>query len=265
MATYQTLLGDTHVHPSYSRDSTSDIVKAAMGKLFNLLVLVYDEGIDRFDRFVENPGLKRQYYRSSMGNVMKIHSINDEIYCIKGQQITSGIDLIGWPVQKEINPGGRDPKAICEELRAQNSVIVLPHPRRDKWDKIKKLFDLGYITAVEYNCFPIGMDESNRFAKELAEIYKIPLIGGSDARNPSSMMPCTRLRCERKQLRRFRGLDNVDDFMLYVLERMVNGDITVDEKPAPLAASLAGYATYASSAFRHNPAGTVKSFVRSHF
>lgn len=265
MAMYQTLLGDMHVHPGYRRDSTSEMVKGAIDNLFNLLVLVYDEGLERFDKFVEKPGLKRQYYRSSMGNVMKIQSVNDEIYCIKGQQITSEIDLVGWPVQKEINPNGKDPKRICEELRAQDSLIVLPHPRRDKWDRIKLLFDLGYITAVEYNCFPVGMEESNRFAKELAYIYKVPLIGGSDARNPSSIMPCTRLKCERKQLKRFRGLSNIDDFIAYVLERMVNGDLTVDERPAPLAASIAGYARYAASALRHNPVGTVKSFVRSHF
>jgi hypothetical protein len=103
-------------------------------------------------------------------------SKNSSLQIIVGAEyLTEKGDIMGLFLEKEIKT--KESKKVIQEIKAQNGIVVLPHPY-----KAHKL-DPELINSVDvievYNART--SDARNNKALELAKKYKKPMIAGSDA------------------------------------------------------------------------------------
>ena len=153
---------DLHVHSKYSYDSLLEpekIVKTAKQKGLS--------GVAITDHGTIQGGLSAKKYNAS------------EIIIITGAEIKTEVgDIIGLFLNEEIRSNGI--WSVMDEIRAQDGLIILPHPFRghdlNKFDKglIKEIDAIeGYNARTDMN--------KNIKAQEFAKVHKLPIVAGSDA------------------------------------------------------------------------------------
>lgn len=155
---------DFHIHTKYSKDSIQDpkqIVKFAIKK--NLA------GIAITDHNTIKGGLKTK----SISNDNLIVIVGSEIQTDKGE-------LIGLFLNEEIKSNKYF--QVCDEIREQDGVIILPHPYRSKMLEPTKetLESVDIIEGLNART----SHELNQKAQALAEKLGLPSVAGSDAHIP---------------------------------------------------------------------------------
>lgn len=155
---------DFHIHTKYSKDSIQDprqVIKTALKK--NL------SGIAITDHNTIKGGLRTRSLSSK--SLMVI--VGSEIQTDKGE-------LIGLFLSEEIRPGSY--YQVCDEIREQDGLILMPHPYRNKiLEPTKEM--LHRIDLVE-GLNGRNPSKLNIKAQALAERFRLPYIAGSDAHIP---------------------------------------------------------------------------------
>lgn len=156
---------DLHCHSFYSREATSSprkLIKTAKEKGVNGIALTDHDTISGWEE-------------------AKKSSKEFGIFLILGEEIkTKKGDILGLFLEKEIK--SRDPIGVIKEIKAQNGIVVLPHPFffpehfRDNLEKYVNLID--GIEVFNARCPFQGADKK---ALNFAKKYNLALIGGSDA------------------------------------------------------------------------------------
>ncbi len=150
---------DLHIHSKYSFDSIqspSKIIKIAKKNL---------DGIAITDHGTIKGGLEAK----------KINK-DPNLIVIVGCEINTEIgDIIGLFLNKEIN--SRNSMEVIREIKAQDGIVVLPHPYRGH--KLNEEL-LNSVDAIEgFNAR--STIEENEKGMELAKKYNKPIVAGSDA------------------------------------------------------------------------------------
>ena len=161
---------DLHVHSKHSFDSflkPKDIICAAKKKGL--------DGIAITDHNTINGGLEAR-------------KLNPDPYfvVIIGAEISTEMgDIIGLFLEKDIE--SRTGMEVIDEIHRQGGIAVLPHPY--KGHKLLNEECIRKIDVIE--CFNSRTSrENNRKARDLAERFKKPAIGGSDAHFCSEIGAC---------------------------------------------------------------------------
>lgn len=256
------IIGDTHVHVPLIRNGTSMMVKSAIDRGLDFIVLAYDCHFERFDEFLEKPNLGPSYEVIPMGSVAKVIKGDCEkiMYVIRGEQITNYIDILAWPLKKEIIPD-EYVSITLKMIKEQGALSVLLHPKQSKEECFSDMMHIS--DAIEYNCAPeMFVSKDNELAKKLAKENNKALIAGSDARMPSGIMPCTVIKCANAE--GFWNLDDEARFVDYMRNKIREKSISIIEQHASAAKFMTHYILYAGTVLIDNPIGVTKSFIRSH-
>lgn len=159
---------DFHIHTNNSYDSLNkpeSIIKRAKQKKLDAIVVLDHDTI--------KGGLQTASINSS------------DVIIIPAIEVKTDIgDIIGIYVRQEITV--REYHQVIEEIRAQNGLVILPHPYH-KHDLKDDLFDL--IDLIEINNARVSQHK-NQLAKELAEKHNLPAVSGSDAHFPWEIGKC---------------------------------------------------------------------------
>ncbi len=151
---------DFHIHSIYSTDgilSPQRIIKIAYSKGLNAVAITDHDTI--------KGGLQAKSIKQ------------DEIIIVVGSEVNTDFgDIIGLFLNEEIK--SRRFGEIIDEIRAQDGIIVLPHPYRRKRIPGREL--LKRVDVIEGKNGRTS-EELNSKAEELANELKKPMIAGSDA------------------------------------------------------------------------------------
>jgi len=155
---------DLHIHSKYSYDSflsPEAIIEVAKRKGLN--------GVAVTDHGTIKGGLATR----------EINRDIDFEVIVGCETETEYGDVLGLFLSREIRPGKFT--EVCEEIRAQGGLVVLAHPFRNGKTLSESLFQ--YIDFIEgFNArSPRSL---NRKAQELAKVYEMPVVAGSDAHLP---------------------------------------------------------------------------------
>ncbi|WP_342304724.1 PHP domain-containing protein [Methanolobus sp. ZRKC5] len=158
-------LFDFHIHTKYSPDSYSDPVKIIkMAKRRNL------SGFAITDHNTIKGGL---ITKKMLGN-------DEELTVIVGSEIqTDKGEVIGLFLSEEI--GTFNFHEVCDSIRDQDGVILLPHPYRNKLANPEDLINnVDIIESVNAR----NSKELNSKSINLARMFNYPVVAGSDAHIP---------------------------------------------------------------------------------
>ena len=155
---------DLHIHSKYSYDSflnPETIIKVAKRKGLN--------GVAVTDHGTIKGGLATR----------EINKDVDFEVIVGSETETEYGDVLGLFLSREIRSGKFT--EVCEEIKAQGGLVVLAHPFRKGKTLSESL--LQYIDFVEgFNArSPRSL---NLKAQELAKVFKMPVVAGSDAHMP---------------------------------------------------------------------------------
>ena len=156
---------DLHSHSKYSSDGILDpqkIIKVAIKRGL--------DGIAITDHNTIKGGLEAKKYE------------NDDFKVIVGSEVmTTKGEIIGLFLSEEIK--SKDFHEVIDEIRAQNGLIVVPHPF-DEWRsssfRIQKE-DAKYIDNIEIFNSRCVEEKYNHKAAEFAKKNNLGATGGSDA------------------------------------------------------------------------------------
>ena len=157
---------DLHTHSKYSPDAFID--PAQLDKLLERKGL---DGIAVTDHHTVKGGLEAK------------RLVKNKI-AIPGIECRTDIgDIIGLFIQEEIK--SRQHEEVIDEFRAQDAIIVLPHP----FDKFRKpAYTIAEkVDAIESFNSRCAMNSLNEKAAELAKKLGKPQTGGSDAHFPAEL------------------------------------------------------------------------------
>lgn len=110
-----------------------------------------------------------------------------DFHVIPGEEVysTAG-EIIGLFLREEI-PNGLSPEETCVAIRAQDGVVVIPHPF-DRYRKgaigeatLDRLVTAGLVDAIEVFNGRMVAPIDNRAAKRYATAHHVPMTVGSDA------------------------------------------------------------------------------------
>ena len=157
---------DLHIHTKYSKDSnldTSEVIKVSKKR-----------GLD---------GIAVTEHNTIQGGV-KTRKLNDDpdFKIIIGSEVhTDRGEVIGYFLNEEIK--SRDLYEVIDEMRAQDAVIVIPHPYDIfRFSSLKPDKDvLKHVDCVEAFNARCMFSRFNRRAKELADNTGLAMTAGSDA------------------------------------------------------------------------------------
>jgi hypothetical protein len=274
--------GDAHVHVPYIKDGTSRTVNAAIARGLDFIVLAYHIDSWRFDEFLTHPQLPEGSDMMILpgkneGSIAKItyeHEGDQRVfYAIKGHELKytgeffegdrqdMQADIIAWPIGKEIDPQGKCLYEILMEMKSSGSLITASHSKGDMKGLLKKM--QIYADCFEYSCAPKMFTRAGNDAIEsAAKAYSIPLIGGTDSRWPGRARPVTRIIWNPDN---FVQVATTDEFVSEMSRRMKSKDLMlVSKEHTGYADFAAQYVAYFMAAMKKHPAGTLKSFLRSH-
>lgn len=274
--------GDVHVHVPYIKDGTSRTVRSAMASGLDFLVLAYHVDSWRFDEFLTNPKLPEGFDMvilpgKNEGSVAKItytyKGDQRALYAIKGHELKfrgeffdgdrqdMQIDIIAWPIGKEIDPEGKCLYEIIMEMKKSDSLITASHSQGDMKGLLKKIH--LYADAFEYSCAPKFFTRAgNDAAESSAKYYNVPIIGGTDSRWPGRARPVTRIIWNNED---FSKIPTTDDFVSTMSKKLHSRHlIQVSQKHTGYADFAVQYMAYFMAALKAHPKGVLKSFVRSH-
>jgi predicted metal-dependent phosphoesterase TrpH len=156
---------DFHTHSKYSADGYVDpknLVKAA--------AKVGLSGIAVTDHNTIKGGLEAKKYQTNQIEII----VGSEILTEKGE-------VIGIFLTEEIH--SQNFVDVCEEIKAQNGIVVLPHP----FDSVRSTSvhpghdEVKYIENVEVFNSRCVRGAYNNLAMEYAKKNKLNIIAGSDA------------------------------------------------------------------------------------
>ncbi|MCZ3365075.1 MULTISPECIES: PHP domain-containing protein [Methanobacterium] len=155
---------DLHSHSKYSSDGILDprkIIKVAVKKGL--------DGIAVTDHNTIKGGLEAKKYETDDFKVI----IGSEVMTTKGE-------VIGLFLSEEIK--SKDFYDVIEEIKAQNGIVVLPHPF-DEWRyaSFPAKEDVKYIDNIEIFNSRCVKKKYNDNASKFAKKYKLGVTGGSDA------------------------------------------------------------------------------------
>ncbi len=118
--------------------------------------------------------------------------IKDDFEIIIGEEVSTDIGhVLVYYVNKEIKRG--DIHRVIEEARSQGALVVLAHPFNLISEKLSKVLPLSRTSAkvdpellrqfdaVEVFNSRCLLKKDNELSAKLAERFKIPIVGGSDA------------------------------------------------------------------------------------
>jgi predicted metal-dependent phosphoesterase TrpH len=151
---------DFHIHTKYSSDSLLEPAK--------IIAMAQRLGIDCV-AITDHDTIRG-------GVAVKAQSRGSDLQVIVGSEIgTSAGDVIGLFLQEEVR--SRDFFAVVDEIRAQDGIIVLPHPYRGHQlsDEIVRSTDVIEAYNARTGAY------NNAMASKLAEEHHKPGIAGSDA------------------------------------------------------------------------------------
>ncbi|MFC1732296.1 hypothetical protein ACFL6I_18485 [candidate division KSB1 bacterium] len=264
---------DSHVHVSFknSVSDTEKVVRTAIKKNIQFVVLAYHGTTERFGEFLENHRLRTCSITAlgEKGNesVAKIRHVGGHIYLIKGQQIdTEQGDIIGWPITEQIDPENKSLDTICNELKAQGALRVLPHPDKEQEEYFSGMIRSKHIDIVEYDNLPkilmyLFLNGSNDLVKKFSKEHKVPLYAGSDTRDPKRIKAHTRL--ERCSIEKFSRLSKPEQVRDYIFERLSHGRAFIQVDHERLSNFISNYMVHMASAAKNDPKGTFISFGKS--
>lgn len=157
---------DLHVHTIYSNDG---ILKPE-----KVIGLSMKKGLD---------GIAITDHNTIRGGVETKKKAPKDFLVIVGSEIkTNKGDLTGLFLRKEIE--SRDFKEVVGEIKSQDGIVVLPHPTRNKYvmsaneGELRELLDdVDFVESLNGR----SSRAHNNKAKEFAQKYSKPEIGGSDA------------------------------------------------------------------------------------
>jgi predicted metal-dependent phosphoesterase TrpH len=160
---------DLHAHTWHSRDcpvSPERVVRAAKRR-----------GLDGIA--ITNHGMLAGHGAAQEAGGPDFHIIpGEEVYSSAGE-------IIGLFLHGEI-PNGLSPEETCEAIRAQNGVVIVPHPY-DRYRKgavgevvLDRLVAAGLVDAVEVFNSRMMAPMDNWAAKRYAVAHHVPMVVGSD-------------------------------------------------------------------------------------
>ncbi len=156
---------DLHVHTNYSPDSNMSIralVKSALKRGLS--------GIAITDHETVKGGLAVRDYCTS-------HNIPLQVIVGQEKKTNSG-EILALFVEKEIT--ARDIIKAIGEVRAQNGLLVLPHPLRNNPKILSYLQEFDFIEGFNSRT----LHNANLKALELAKRHGKKVLAGSDAHFP---------------------------------------------------------------------------------
>lgn len=151
---------DFHIHSKYSYDSIlspSKLIRVARKMGLNGIAITDHDTI-----------------RGSM----EAKKIGDEsIFVVIGSEIkTDSGDIIGLFLSDDIKK--KDFAGVIDEIRAQDGIVVLPHPYKREGDGVEKLGQKVELIEVKNGRLT---PYKNEMAEKLAKSLNKPMIGSSDA------------------------------------------------------------------------------------
>lgn len=107
---------------------------------------------------------------------------SDDLLVISGSEIdTRDGQVIGLFLSEPIEPGG-SPRAVIEQVHAQDGVALVPHPFDPLRDGLSTVDDhVSVIDAIETRNARCVRDRYNERARTFAAEHDLPETGGSDA------------------------------------------------------------------------------------
>lgn len=156
---------DLHIHSKYSHDSFIPIDK-----------------IIKFSKKIGLDGIAITDHNTIEGAQEALKRKDEDIKIIVGSEITlsNGGEILGLFLNDNVQPGNFN--EVYDQIKAQDGVIILPHPFRRIKKTIEKVnaIDLKKIRIIETlnaSNFPEENEEAIKFAKAKSLIG----IAGSDA------------------------------------------------------------------------------------
>lgn len=177
---------DPHIHSRYSKDSIlspQQIIKIASLKCMKAVAITDHDTIK--------------------GGLQAKSITQDKLMIIVGSEVNTDLgDVIGLFLNEELKT--RRFELVIDEIKAQDGVILLPHPFRRKRFPSKEL--LKRVDVIE-GINGRDSEELNLKANELANELKKPAIAGSDAHFPFELGRVWNVvrdasNCDEEELRR---------------------------------------------------------------
>lgn len=191
---------DFHVHSAYSRDSALDIKK--------IIKVAEKRGLS---------GVALTDHETIIGALKAKSIARDNFVVIIGSEIkTDKGEIIGLFLNEEIK--SREFTGVCDEIKDQGGIIVLPHPyRNNKLNPKELVHNVDIVEILNGRT----SKELNYRAQILAKEFDLPFIAGSDAH--------TSLEIGRVQTIFEEPIFDIED----IRRQLLNGEIKVSGRESP--------------------------------
>ena len=154
---------DFHIHSIYSGDS-----------------ILYPKDIIRIAKKRGLAGVAVTDHNSISGGIKTKSLASDDFMVVIGSEIkTNSGDIIGLFLNENIK--AKSIEEVCEEIKDQGGISVLPHPFKNHQPNVEELIKFVDMVEVLNARIPNVL---NIKARTLAKKFKCPCIAGSDAHTP---------------------------------------------------------------------------------
>ena len=166
---------DLHVHSCFSKDSNAEPD--------DILEYAARNGLDGF-AVCDHDSIE-----GGIECVRRAKEIGSDLIVIPGVEVTSSkghILVLG--VKEPIEPG-LSPEETIEKAHEQGAVVIIPHPFK------LTSHGIGYVEGLAADAIEVLnsrclTDGPNRKAREAAESFGFPMVGGSDAHEAQMVGRC---------------------------------------------------------------------------
>lgn len=160
---------DLHVHTRFSKDSDADID--------TIISYAEKHGLDGF------AVCDHDVIKGGQFSVKRAAELGSSLIIIPGVEITTSEGhLLVLNIKESIEPG-LSPVETIKRARAQNSVVILPHPFKVTSHGIGYVegLDVDAVEVLNSRCLTNG---PNNKARAAATSLGLPQVGGSDCHMP---------------------------------------------------------------------------------